>query len=189
MIARRRPVRGSSISNRGAIPEKAPLRDAGALLSSPSREGPAYGLLLPAADVRRGLAERPSDIGASLPRWDPTFTGTLDSGAPSAVPHIPQKRKLSALFSPHFGQITLVLPNNSSLSILPLYRFGPFFGRTAEVNLTTRTPFDCAQRRLRYTKKSLETLAFVVLRVLGGYWLPMPIMTLTRYSGSPQLQS
>jgi hypothetical protein len=29
--------------------------------------------------------------------------------ASSKVPHIPQKRKLSELSSPHFGQITLVL--------------------------------------------------------------------------------
>lgn len=29
--------------------------------------------------------------------------------ASSKVPHIPQKRKLSELFSPHFGQITMVL--------------------------------------------------------------------------------
>jgi hypothetical protein len=38
----------------------------------------------------------------------------LGTGAPaglrasSKVPHIPQKRKLSELFSPHFGQITMV---------------------------------------------------------------------------------
>src|ERR1035438_9570062 len=31
--------------------------------------------------------------------------------ASSKLPHIPQKRKVSALSSPHFGQITIVSPN------------------------------------------------------------------------------
>jgi hypothetical protein len=31
------------------------------------------------------------------------------SGDSSNVPHIPQKRKLSELSSPHFGQITMIL--------------------------------------------------------------------------------
>ncbi len=36
--------------------------------------------------------------------------GRRDSSrASSKVPHIPQKRKLSELSSPHFGQITMVL--------------------------------------------------------------------------------
>jgi len=30
--------------------------------------------------------------------------------ASSKVPHIPQKRKVFELFSPHFGQITMFLP-------------------------------------------------------------------------------
>jgi hypothetical protein len=30
--------------------------------------------------------------------------------ASSSVPHIPQKRKVLELFSPHCGQITMVLP-------------------------------------------------------------------------------
>ena len=35
--------------------------------------------------------------------------------ASSKVPHIPQKRKVFELFSPHFGQITMVLPRSFSL--------------------------------------------------------------------------
>jgi hypothetical protein len=34
---------------------------------------------------------------------------SVDRRASSTVPHIPQKRKLSELFSPHFGQIKLIL--------------------------------------------------------------------------------
>src|SRR5580692_11110466 len=33
---------------------------------------------------------------------------SVDRRASSKVPHIPQKRKLSELFSPHFGQIKLI---------------------------------------------------------------------------------
>ena len=37
----------------------------------------------------------------------------------SAVPHIPQKRKLDALSSLQFGQITIVLPDVFSYSLTP----------------------------------------------------------------------
>jgi len=40
-----------------------------------------------------------------------------DRRASSKVPHIPQKRKVFELFSPHFGQITMVLPIFLSISL------------------------------------------------------------------------
>jgi hypothetical protein len=57
-----------------------------------------------------------------------TADGGLGAGAPAGrrasieVPHIPQKRKLVELSSPHFGQITLVLQmslNAFSYSLTP----------------------------------------------------------------------
>jgi hypothetical protein len=45
-----------------------------------------------------GIGGRGSDMGAVIRR-----------GGSSKVPHIPQKRKLSALSSPHFGQVKVAL--------------------------------------------------------------------------------
>ena len=55
-------------------------------------------------------------LAADLPLIGMAATGgfgdagaSVDRRASSKVPHIPQKRKLSELFSPHFGQIKLIL--------------------------------------------------------------------------------
>jgi hypothetical protein len=45
--------------------------------------------------------------------WTGAFAGRRAS---SKLPHIPQKRKVFELFSPHFGQITMVLPRSLFLS-------------------------------------------------------------------------
>lgn len=78
-----------------------------------------------AAAPRGGLAVIRNATGTSAERGDPTvgaaaFGAAAGLPASSAAPHIPQKRKLSAFFSPHFGQITVVF---SAVSLVKVYLF------------------------------------------------------------------
>jgi hypothetical protein len=47
------------------------------------------------------------------------ISGLVSSFVSSKVPHIPQKRKLSELTSPHFEQTTIFLPDVFPYSLTP----------------------------------------------------------------------
>src|ERR1700690_1271176 len=76
--------------------------------------------------ARSSIAVREAGVLAARGRLDDWFDMSALTGrrASSKLPHIPQKRKVSELSSPHFGQITLVL--RISLSLTRLRPVGQF---------------------------------------------------------------
>jgi hypothetical protein len=71
------------------------------------------GLLLAGQIALSSMAVRGTGALTARGRLEAWFDMSALTGrrASSKLPHIPQKRKVFALSSPHFGQITIVSPN------------------------------------------------------------------------------